>query len=123
MKYRGLASHLKAWLHLLQNGRCILCGEAIHLELPRGAYGAPTFEHLNPRTKGGTDSRYNLGLSHAECNHHRGTRLTLKFVRPEQSPIALEPGYRTLVPFPGIWHSHFKLPIWDPRWERSHEHN
>lgn len=105
------------WAFFLQGGRCILCGEPIDMSLPVHTYGSPTFEHKTPLSLGGAAWRYNLAISHYECNCHRGARLGLKFIRPEKEPIPLEPGRRPLVPMCGIWHSHFRLPVTDPRWE------
>jgi 5-methylcytosine-specific restriction endonuclease McrA len=33
----------------------------------------PTFDHIRPRLKGGTDDRANLQLAHAECNWRKGS--------------------------------------------------
>jgi 5-methylcytosine-specific restriction endonuclease McrA len=34
----------------------------------------PTFDHIRPRNKGGTDDPANLQLAHAECNWNKGDR-------------------------------------------------
>ena len=66
-----------------QAGRCALCGEA----MPQGRFDVahatiwkkkrPTFDHIRPRKKGGTDDRANLQLAHAECNWRKGASWTL----------------------------------------------
>jgi 5-methylcytosine-specific restriction endonuclease McrA len=33
----------------------------------------PTFDHIRPRLKGGTDDQANLQLAHAECNWRKGS--------------------------------------------------
>jgi 5-methylcytosine-specific restriction endonuclease McrA len=33
----------------------------------------PTFDHIRPRKKGGTDDPANLQLAHAECNWRKGS--------------------------------------------------
>jgi hypothetical protein len=33
----------------------------------------PTFDHIRPRLKGGTDDPANLQLAHAECNWRKGS--------------------------------------------------
>jgi 5-methylcytosine-specific restriction endonuclease McrA len=33
----------------------------------------PTFDHIRPKLKGGTDERENLQLTHAECNWRKGS--------------------------------------------------
>ena len=109
---------LKAWLHLRQNGRCLLCGEALDLSISRGAYGSVTFEHVLPKLLGGAKGRSNLALSHKECNHWRGSRRLLRCVRPAWLESVSERGRRPLVPMCGIWFSHFRLPIGDRRWGR-----
>jgi 5-methylcytosine-specific restriction endonuclease McrA len=62
-----------------QSGRCALCGEP----MPKGRFDVPhatvwkkkrpTFDHIRPRLKGGTDDRANLQLAHAECNWRKGS--------------------------------------------------
>jgi 5-methylcytosine-specific restriction endonuclease McrA len=32
----------------------------------------PTFDHIRPRTKGGSDEAENLQLAHADCNKRKG---------------------------------------------------
>jgi len=110
------AKLLKAWLHLRQNGRCILCGEALDLSIPRHAYGSVTFEHVLPRLLGGSVGRSNLALSHKECNHWRGARRILRCVRPPLLETVTQRGRRPLIPMCGIWYSHFRLPLGDRRW-------
>lgn len=111
------AEMMKAWLHLRQNGRCVLCGESIDLSVPRHAYGSATFEHVIPKLLGGATGRSNLALSHKECNHWRGARRVLRCVRPPLLDVVTERGRRRLVPMCGIWYSHFRLPPGDWRWE------
>jgi 5-methylcytosine-specific restriction endonuclease McrA len=62
-----------------QSGRCAICGEA----MPRGRFNVPhatiwkkkrpTFDHIRPRKKGGTDDPANLQLAHAACNKRKGS--------------------------------------------------
>ena len=83
MKLSLPAKLLKAWLHLRQNGRCILCGEALDLSIPRHQYGSVTFEHVEPKVKGGAHGRSNLAVSHWECNRFRRDERRLKLIRPD----------------------------------------
>ena len=63
------------WLR--QDGRCAICGAA----MPRGRFDAPhatiwkkrrpTFDHIRPRAKGGSEEATNLQLAHAECNKRK----------------------------------------------------
>lgn len=73
---------MKAWLFFRQNGRCILCGEPMSLDTPRHEYGSVTFEHVEPRVKGGAKGRSNLAVSHWECNRLRRDERRLKLFRP-----------------------------------------
>jgi hypothetical protein len=109
----------KAWHLLLQNGRCVLCGEPLFLELSPHAHGGPTFEHKTPQNAGGAFGRFNRALSHRECNQWRGDRAVLSCVRPPALNVAAPEGRRPLVPMSGIWFSHFRLPLTDPRWRRG----
>lgn len=107
----------KLWAFLMQNGRCVLCGEAVFVDRDPHAYGGPTFEHKVPVSHGGAAWRRNRALSHSECNHQRGDRADLKCVRPSEAPSIPETGRRPFVPMNGIWYSHFRLPVEDHRWE------
>jgi 5-methylcytosine-specific restriction endonuclease McrA len=45
---------------------CFVCGKPV-------AKDAATLEHITPISKGGTDDMSNLAISHAYCNHKRGS--------------------------------------------------
>ncbi len=52
---------------------CTICGEALDRHLrdfnhPRYV----TFDHITPRSAGGTDKQDNLRLAHQQCNRERG---------------------------------------------------
>ena len=61
-----------------QHGLCAICGEP----MPKGRFDTPhatvwkkkrpTFDHIRPRKKGGSDAPENLQLAHAECNRTKG---------------------------------------------------
>ena len=61
-----------------QEGRCAICGEV----MPRGRFDVPhatvwkkrrpTFDHIRPRKKGGSDDPANFQLAHADCNWRKG---------------------------------------------------
>ena len=63
-----------------QQGLCAICGEP----MPKGRFDTPhatvwkkkrpTFDHIRPRKKGGTDAPENLQLAHAECNWTKGDK-------------------------------------------------
>ena len=59
------ARRKKKRLFALQTGTCVLCGMPM-------ARGDATFEHLVPRSLGGTNTTGNLALSHKSCNNRRG---------------------------------------------------
>lgn len=104
----------------MQGGRCILCGEPILMEGKPTEYGSPSVEHKIPISHGGAAWRRNLALSHRECNHLRGPRLSLKVVRPPETESP-DDCRRRVVPLNGIWHSHFRLPVEDHCWERPEQ--
>jgi 5-methylcytosine-specific restriction endonuclease McrA len=52
-----------------QNWRCCYCG--IRME---GGPSEPTFEHIVPRARGGTDDESNLVIACRRCNSNRGHR-------------------------------------------------
>jgi 5-methylcytosine-specific restriction endonuclease McrA len=108
----------RLWSLLMQNGRCLLCGEAIFIEQDPHSYGGPTIEHKVPVNRGGAAWRQNQALSHHECNRWRGDRLLLKCSRPPQDGPRARENRRGLVPVSGIWYSHFRLPVEDRRWEQ-----
>src|SRR5699024_3565054 len=47
---------------------CGLCGKAIDMTLTGTTRGAPSIDHIKPRSLGGSDDRSNLQLAHFECN-------------------------------------------------------
>ena len=61
-----------------QDGLCALCGEAMprhRFEVPHARIWAklrPTIDHIQPRSKGGSDTPDNLQLAHALCNKRKG---------------------------------------------------
>ena len=54
-----------------QNWRCCWCG--IRMEGAGFALDAPTFEHIVPRSKGGTDELDNIAVACRRCNEERGS--------------------------------------------------
>lgn len=60
-----------------QNHRCAYCacrfGEEPH--------SAPTLDHLQPRTFGGTDTYLNCVAACEDCNNRRGTLPPMQFAR------------------------------------------
>lgn len=47
---------------------CWRCRRPMRFDLPRGHDLAPTIEHLQPKSKGGTGEMGNLCLCHGRCN-------------------------------------------------------
>lgn len=67
---------LRAKLFELQNGRCHLCGRPMTLERPertRAPKSFASFDHLTPKSEGGTSYYTNLKLAHRSCNSRRGS--------------------------------------------------
>ncbi len=71
------------WLRLLMRylserdgDRCGICRRRIDLALPSGPKGhpsglGPSVDHIEPRSKGGSDDPANLRLTHWRCNFER----------------------------------------------------
>lgn len=78
---------VKVWMWLRQDGKCLLCGEAIDLMIPRNRYGGASVEHKWPVSRGGKNGSSNLALTHWECNKKRGGAAWLKQMRPAPGPI------------------------------------
>jgi len=58
---------------IAQRGLCCLCGKEISFAGgPLRNHLYATWEHIVPKSKGGTDDRSNLALSHKTCNNRRG---------------------------------------------------
>ncbi|MEL7545602.1 MAG: HNH endonuclease signature motif containing protein [Pseudomonadota bacterium] len=61
-----------------QSGRCALCqGEMMRnrFEAPHARIWArqrATLDHIQPKSKGGSDAEQNYQLAHAVCNRRRG---------------------------------------------------
>jgi 5-methylcytosine-specific restriction endonuclease McrA len=53
-----------------QNGICWLCGGDMIASGGDGHYAA-SFDHVIPRSKGGTSAEANLKLAHVKCNNKR----------------------------------------------------
>ncbi|MEO1660253.1 MAG: HNH endonuclease signature motif containing protein [Pseudomonadota bacterium] len=79
--YKAPGSELFQALWETQAGHCALCGtpmlrnrfEAAHATL--WAKYRATFDHIRPKSKGGSDQPENLQLAHARCNKIKGNRL------------------------------------------------
>ncbi|MCR9193173.1 MAG: HNH endonuclease [Hyphomonas sp.] len=64
-----------------QSGLCALCKKPMlrnRFEAPHARVWAKqraTFDHIIPRSKGGSDAAANLQLAHARCNRIKGNKL------------------------------------------------
>lgn len=54
---------------------CWLCELPVDPDAPAGTPGAPTVDHVVPRSRGGTSDPSNLRLAHRRCNGARGRHL------------------------------------------------
>ena len=70
------ALFVKLWT--AQSGLCALCGEAMPASRFDTAHATlwkkqrPTFDHIVPLVRGGSDAPANLQLAHAACNRRKG---------------------------------------------------
>ena len=64
-----------------QSGICILCGAPMlqnRFQAPHARVWAKrraTFDHIIPKSKGGSDKIENLQLAHAQCNKIKGASI------------------------------------------------
>lgn len=67
-------ARLRQVLHWAQRGRCAGCGELMGLgkQAPRARPTYPTFDHVMPKSQGGTGGLANGLLKHRACNEGRG---------------------------------------------------
>lgn len=74
---RELRDQLREKLFKKQQGLCHICGKLMTLQRKRGTKipsDFATFDHLNPRSNGGTAYYTNLKLAHRRCNNARGSK-------------------------------------------------
>lgn len=81
MPKKSIAKYLNPWMFKREKKQqrfdqlrtrdgdgCWRCRRLMRFDLPRGHDLAPTIEHLQPRSKGGTSELENLCLCHGRCN-------------------------------------------------------
>jgi 5-methylcytosine-specific restriction endonuclease McrA len=81
MPRKSIAKYLNPWmfkrekkrlkfdqLRIRDGDNCWRCRRPMQFDLPRGHDLAPTIEHLQPTSKGGTNELANLCLCHGRCN-------------------------------------------------------
>lgn len=85
MSKKSIAKYLNPWMFQREKKRqrfeqlrkrdgdnCWRCRRPMRFDLPRGHDLAPTIEHLQPKSKGGTGEIDNLCLCHGHCNRLMG---------------------------------------------------
>lgn len=55
--------------------RCQICMRRLNVFLPGSHQLGPTFDHILPVSRGGTNDAENLRLAHRRCNSRRGNKL------------------------------------------------
>lgn len=60
-------------LRKYQANQCCWCGKLMQFANP-DKWDYETIEHLQPKSKGGTNSISNLALAHRKCNAERGVQ-------------------------------------------------
>lgn len=71
----GTSKYLKARDRLkARQDPCWICGQAIDYSLPGGEPGSFEADHVEPYSRGGTDTLGNLRASHRLCNQRDGHR-------------------------------------------------
>ena len=74
-----------ALLRQRDGDRCQICGGLVDFEVksgPRGSKLGHSFDHITPRSLGGTDELDNLRLTHWGCNQARGNRTPAQGLLP-----------------------------------------
>jgi 5-methylcytosine-specific restriction endonuclease McrA len=74
---------MRLLIYQKQAGLCWLCGEPLDLFLLPHNYGGCSFEHIVPRSSGGSDSWKNIALTHRECNVARRDTFAWSLQRPK----------------------------------------
>ncbi len=85
MPRKSIAKYLSPWMFQREKKRqrfedlrkrdgdkCWRCRRPMRFDLPKGHDQAPTIEHLQPKSKGGTMALDNLCLCHRRCNQMMG---------------------------------------------------
>lgn len=85
MARKDISKYLNPWMFKREKKRqrfaelrqrdgdnCWRCKRPMRFDLPGGHEKAPTIEHLQPRSKGGTGALDNLCLCHKRCNWDLG---------------------------------------------------
>jgi 5-methylcytosine-specific restriction endonuclease McrA len=61
--------------YIAQQGKCWLCGQPMRMDVDLGRHPlAASWDHITPRSKGGTRGQDNLMLAHRRCNRERSDR-------------------------------------------------
>lgn len=81
----SIAKYLNPWMFKREKKRqridalrrrdgdnCWRCRRPMRFDLPGGHDQAPTLEHIQPKSKGGTSELENLCLCHSRCNRMLG---------------------------------------------------
>ena len=86
MHFKKIKAHeMRLRLYRLQNGECWLCREPLDLFLPQWSYGSCSWEHVIPRSSGGSEGWKNVVITHWECNKLRGDRMIWSLRRPDHA--------------------------------------
>lgn len=80
--------------------RCWICTQDVDPNAPRGTPGAPSVDHVIPRSRGGSSEAENLRLAHRRCNMRRSDHL------PE-------------LEWPSRYHLSLQVPLWEALNSRS----
>lgn len=65
---------IRKQMYKRQKGLCWICGERMAISpLAAGSLRFATFDHLVPKSEGGTGAQANLRLAHKKCNSLRGS--------------------------------------------------
>jgi 5-methylcytosine-specific restriction endonuclease McrA len=69
----GLTPALRERLSEAQNWRCCYCGD--RMDGQKNDPNAPTFEHVVPKSQGGSNEEDNLVIACQRCNNRRGSEM------------------------------------------------
>lgn len=72
---KGVEEHILLERKVFGCSLCVICGKPLYLrsEMKKGPLQS-TFEHIIPRSEGGTYAVKNMAVSHKICNELRGNK-------------------------------------------------
>lgn len=74
----------------MQGGKCWLCDTPMFMSVSENHPDFATFDHVTPKSQGGTDALCNLRLAHKRCNSLRGNLKDTRGLRRKMRAVSAE---------------------------------